>query len=245
VTLHLGQALATEAAAGDAWVEALVRAFGQAVETQGLAARARVRCVLTGDIVRYAVVPWREDLSRPAERQVLAQQQFVETHGDRARRWTVCLQPARYGEASLAAGFESAALERLAAAAQARGLRMVSVQPALTEAFNAARKQIDGDGFWFVLVELHWMTLLLVSAREPRHVKRVPQGAGSLAALLDREWFVLGIEAPRCPVYVVHTAPRGSEVQLQPAMGSAASTSWEIVDLTPSAAVGAATSLAA
>jgi hypothetical protein len=28
-------------------------------------------------------------------------------------------------------------------------------------------------------------------------------------------------------------------------MGSAASTSWEIVDLTPSAAVGAATSLAA
>ena len=183
----------------------------------------RLHAVAAGDAVRYAVVPWSNEFSSPAERQLLAQQQFVETFGEAARGWAVCRHGHRYGAGTLASAIDRAVIDRLDGAARARGLRVVAIEPFLAHAFNQVRRRIDADPFWFVTVEPQWSTLLLMSSREPLHVKRLPPLRTTLSTLLDREWFALGIEGDRCPAYVVRNG--------QPAAPAPLSANWQIIDL--------------
>ena len=60
------------------------------------------------------------------------------------------------------------------------------------------------------------------------HVRRLPTGDGDLARLLDREWFTLGIDAPRCPVYVVRTPGGMAETR---ACAGRANSHWSFVPL--------------
>ena len=167
---------------------------------------ARLRCVIGGEAVRCAVVPWIDELSSPAQRQRLAEQTYFETYGEVARGWTVCQHAAGYSAASLACAIETPLLSGLEAAARARGLVLVSVQPALMHAYNHVRHSLARGQFWFVLVERRSVTLLLMSATEPVQVKRLPVPTTGLVGLLNREWFALGLEGPRCPVFVGRSA---------------------------------------
>ena len=167
---------------------------------------ARLTCVVAGEGVRYRIVPWSDELVSPQQRQVFVRHCFTEAFGEAAHDWTVRAHPARYGAATLACAIDTAVLDRLDALAQARHLSLVSVQPSLTHAHNQLRGRMEASLFWFVWIDGPWTTLLLVSQREPLHVKRVPTGSGELAQLLDREWFLIGTDEPRCPVYVARAA---------------------------------------
>lgn len=195
----------------------------------------RLTCVLAGDGVRYGRVPWSDALSSPSQRQVLAQQCFIEAHGEAARGWTVRQHLGGHGAAALACAIDSALLDRLDALAQARRLKLVSVQPSLVHAYNEARRRMVADGlFWFAEVDAERATVLLMSPTEPLQVKRLPSAGADLTQWLDREWFALGIEAPRCPVYVLRSAAGAVPVATSaPSRNSVGSSSarWPIVDL--------------
>jgi len=190
----------------------------------------RLHAVLAGDLVRYGLVRWSDEFTSPAERQVLAQQYFVETFGEAARGWAVCQHSHRHGAATLASAVDRNLIDALDAAAAARGLHVVAIEPHLAHVFNAVRRRIDADLFWFVTVEPQWTTLLLVSSREPLHVKRLPPLRTTLSTLLDREWFALGIEGERCPAYVMRSGPP-SPVRAATAAPAPMSANWQIVDL--------------
>lgn len=190
----------------------------------------RLHFVLAGDLVRYGIVPWSDELSSPVERQVLAQQYFVETFGEAARDWAVCQHSHRHGAGTLASAVDRTRIDEIEAAAQSRGLRVVALEPHLAQAFNRVRQRIDVDRFWFVTVEPQSTTLLLTSAREPLHVKRLPPLRTTLSTLLDREWFALGIEGERCPAYVVRNG-QPAPVRLVAAAPVPLSANWQIVDL--------------
>ena len=115
-----------------------------------------------------------------------------------------------------------------AALALARGLKLASVQPSLMHDHNRSRFELEAGWCWFVSVEAAWTTALLMSPSEPLHVRRLPTGDGDLARLLDREWFTLGIDAPRCPVYVVRTPGGMAETR---AYAWRANTHWSFVPL--------------
>jgi hypothetical protein len=188
--------------AGGLRVEALVAEFERQLDAQAPGRRGRSVCgVVGGDAVRYAIVPWIEALSSPLARQRQAEQGMVEIYGDAARQWTLRLQSSRYGASTLACAIESTLDERLGAAARKRDFALVSLQPALMHAFNRERRQLPPGLFWFALTEQRWLTLLLMSKSQPLQVKQMPFAGGDLGPLLDREWFSLGIEAPRCPVH--------------------------------------------
>ena len=235
VELRLGDGPARGSARqpGPQRIDVLIADFEQNLEARALRRGTRLRCIVAGDAVRYAVVPWHAELSSPDQRQRLTEQCFRETYGEVARDWTVCQYTERYAAATLACAIDTSLLDRLDALAQARGLSLVSVQPSLMHAFNQSRHAIAQGLFWFVSVEPHWTTLLLMSAFEPLHVKRLPSAAAALGALLEREWFPLGIDAARCPAYVV----RSAMVEPPPAPSAAArdgaAASWQIIDLSP------------
>jgi hypothetical protein len=183
-------------------------ALQAALDALALPRGSRLICTVGGGAARYRIVPWVDALGSAAQRQLLAQQCFVEAFGEAARSWTVRQHATRYGAATLACAIDTALLSRLAALTGERGLKLISVQPSLMRDFNASRRQLPPGMFWFAQIEPACTTLLLMSPTEPLHIKRLPSGGGelSLALALDREWFALGIDAPRCPVLVAQSA---------------------------------------
>lgn len=216
-------ALAAGAPGGQARRDAMLDAFARELDARALPRGSRLSCVLAGESVRYGVVPWRDELSSPAQRQVLAEHCFHEIHGAAAQAWTVRQTGPRYGAATLACAVDTLLLDRLDALARERGLVLASVQPALVQAFNQARRAIARGRCWFVVRDGAWITLLLMSDTEPLHVKQLLSPGADLACLLDREWFALGFDDPACPVYVVGVAAATPH--------AAAAARWPIVEL--------------
>jgi len=214
--------------------EPLLAAFERELDGRAAAPGTHVTCIVSGEGVRYGVVPWHSDMATPAQRHILAEHCFTEAYGDVARGWTLRQHSAGYGAATLACAIDTPLLDRLAALMQARRLKLSSVQPALMVAFNAVRRRIDPGMFWFVWVDGPWTTLLLMSPGEPLHVKRLAS-ATELTRLIEREWFALGIDAPRCPVYVVRAASAAAAVARQ----APSESGWRVVEL-PALADGAA-----
>lgn len=235
VELRIGDApvSSTERRTAVQRLDALQLEFERALDACHVGRGARLRCVVGGDAVRYAVVPWNDELSSPQQRQRLAEQCLRETYGDTALGWTVSQHSDRHGTATLACAIDKTLIDRLDAVAQARGLTLASIQPVLMHAFNQVRRRIAPEPFWFVLIEPQGTTLLLMSPAEPLHVKRLPAAGAALAGALDREWFALGIEGERCSVYVLHTTGR------EPMPQNANLSGWRFIELsspTPRAA---------
>ena len=202
-------------------------AIEQQLDALALPPGTRLTCVVAGEGARHQIVPWRDELSRPAQRQLLAEQCFRDAYGDVARGWTVRQHATRYGAATLACAIDTAVLDQLDAQSRAHRLTLASVQPALMHGYNLARHTMDPGLHWFVLVDAVSTTLLLQSPTEPLQVKRIPSSAVDLANTLDREWFALGMEVPPCAVYVL----RSDAMPLPSRQGDASS--WPVVDLTP------------
>ena len=180
----------------------VVACFERELDTLAPRRRAQVSCVLGGPLVRYRVVPWSDALASPHQRQVLAASSFHETYGEASRGWQVLDRVARHGVAGLACAIEASWAQRLGEAATARGVKLASLQPSLTHAHNTLRREFKGDMFWFVWEEVDVTTLVLWRRGEPLHLKVLPSAPVQLATLLDREWFLAAIDAPRCPVYL-------------------------------------------
>ena len=212
---------------GQSKCDAALRAFEHELDLRAPKRGSRITCIVAGDGVRYRVVPWSEDLAGPMHRQLLAEHCFREAYGDAARGWTVRQYTPRRGEASLACAIDTALLDGLDAAAQARRLKLISVQPSLMHACNQALPRRDPGPFWFVCIETRWATALLMSPTEPIHVKQLPSKGLDLSLSLDREGFTLGLESPRCIVHAVKSI--GASAALHTA--SARASEWCIVDL--------------
>jgi hypothetical protein len=224
--LHIGAATRTTLPQR---VDALVAQFEHRLDALAARPGSAIVCVVGGDALRYAVLPWHAQLSGAASRQLVAEQVFRETYGEAARAWSVVCEPAgRYGASALACAIDRVLLDRLEAVLRPRRQVLASVQPSLMHAFNPVRRSIVADRFWFVLDEPQGLTLLLMTAAGPQHVMQPPAGA-ALGPLLDREWFALGLDGERAPVYRVAA---GAE-HVRRACGDAAG--WHVTDLAPRA----------
>jgi hypothetical protein len=186
--------------------ETAIECFERELDAASPAKGTRVTCILGGEIVRWRIVPWSDALASAAQRQALAESCFADAYGEAAKGWSVRQQPGPYGNATLACAVDATLPDRLDAATRARGLRLVSIQPSLMHAHNGVRTRLEGELFWLVWNEGAWRTLLLMSRREPLQLKQVQRHAEPLSRCLDREWFALGMEVERCPVYLVQAA---------------------------------------
>jgi hypothetical protein len=106
----------------------------------GEARRAAV--ILSSHYVRYAVVPWHDALETEAEEQAYLRHHFAKVHGERAKGWAF-----RWSN-GLATAIDRSLLEQITSHKS-----VVSIQPSLMAAFNAARGRIPPDGAWLVLAE--------------------------------------------------------------------------------------------
>ena len=154
---------------------------------------ARVTIELSGHFVRYALVPWSEALSTPAEEEVYVRHHFAKIHGERAKGWSVRASEAAPGAPRLASAVDAALIASLKDSFKKKTAKLVSIQPALMARFNAARGAVPAGGAWLVLAEADRACIALHGG----HGWRAVQNArGEWRAALERERHRVEGDAP-------------------------------------------------
>ena len=117
-----------------------------------------LRIVVADPFVRYALLPWSAAISGKKQRLALAQTLLRNVLGEKAQALEIVLDRPAFNKNGLAAGIDRALIDGLRRAAQARRLRLSSIQPRLIAELSAKRQQLS-DG-WFVSVDHDWLSLV-------------------------------------------------------------------------------------
>ena len=145
--------------------------------------------VLSNYFVRYALIPWGNELSNDLEVQAYIRHYFSLTYGNDVGDWVLRLSTNGYGEMQVASAIDQGLLDGLDRVANVNGLRLTSAQPYLNE-FNQWRSRFNSPKVWFVLAEQgrlcisllaqgKWLSLRMMKI-DSTWLNRLPQ-------LLDRE----------------------------------------------------------
>lgn len=150
--------------------------------------RGRATIVLSNALVRYALVPDNVSVSGEREEQALARFHFSRIHGDRAKDWDVRVsQP--HGGVRLASAADRELLAAIRESFAGARAKLVSIQPYLMAAFNAARPRLARTSAWLVLVEERRLCLALATSAgwASVHSQRLSTTEDNVAELLERQ----------------------------------------------------------
>ena len=117
---------------------------------------------LSTHLVRWQLLPWQEQLSRPQERQAYARLRLRATFGAAADGWRVVGAPAAPGQAWPACAVDEALITALTALQAPGGVRLRSVAPYFATAYDHWRGQLGRGSAWFGAVEPGAITLGLL-----------------------------------------------------------------------------------
>ena len=179
--------------------QAAVRALSEGLgELQAKGADATI--VLSNHFVRYALLPWSDQVTGAEERQAMARISFERHFGSAAGGWAVRLSDDAYGKPSLASAVDTSLPEAIVRACDGAGLRLGSVQPYLMSVFNQYRRQLAATNTCLVVAEPHRIGLLMAGAGGWFAVRTLALRHGlsqELAPLVRRELLLAGLPDAR------------------------------------------------
>lgn len=115
--------------------------------------KADVAVVLSNHFARYTLVAHTDQISTADEEQALVRHSFARIHGTATDRWAMRLSRTVGGNGpQLATAVDQDLLDSLRALFPSASLRLRSIQPCLTAAFNQWRRRFKNSA-WFAVVE--------------------------------------------------------------------------------------------
>jgi hypothetical protein len=187
---------------------------------------ARLRVCLSNQFVRYALLPWSDDLRSESEVMAFARHRMRETYGDPAAAWEIVLAAGWPGVPRVAAAIERALLEALVALGRRAQLRLEAVEPHFGVLADSQRRRLHGEAFWLAA----WESGRIVLARTERgewcslaSARDADAPIPTLLAMLARESFGLDEARLSKRIYV-----HGAAAQERSALADAG---WEAVPL--------------
>ena len=182
--------------------------------------KGEITIVLSNHFVQYVLLPWRAEVSRPSELAAYAAILFDETYGNDAGGREILIGRERAGSARIAAGIDSTLLHGLRNAVAASKLKLVSVQPYLSAAFDRVRRTVGSRDFMFVLAEPARSCVLVATGGRWRSLRNTATTAQphELAHLIEREAQLAGLADEGMPPVFVH-APGHDALKVPPCQG--------------------------
>jgi len=154
------------------------------------AAGTEIAITISNHFVRYTVIPPQTKISNPAELNAYAAFHMREVYGERAAAWVLGVSSWDPCSGAICAALDRALLERLEELTGRRKVRLQSIEPYLTAAFDRWCKRFEGERMWFALVETGRICLASLSSGVWQRVgnQRMLASAGEeLLAMLDQE----------------------------------------------------------
>ena len=146
---------------------------------------------ISNDLVRYAVVSAQAQIASPGELYAYAAFHMRGVYGERVGTWALSISAWDPCGGAVCAAIERNLLERLGDIAIRRKVRLKSIKPYLTSAFDRWRKRFDGSQVWFALIETGRLCVVRcrmapgTAARQPEEILHRPED--ELLAALDQE----------------------------------------------------------
>ena len=117
-----------------------------------------VEVVVSSHFIRYAMVPWSDNLVRDAERLAFARLAFREVYGALVDSWEICLDEQPAGQPAVASAIDRDLLSAIRAAVSNAGAGLDGVVPALADCINRHRRAFKGREFCLASVEAGRLT---------------------------------------------------------------------------------------
>lgn len=167
--------------------------------------RSDVTVLLSNHFVRYALMPFSEDVTSRAEVQALGQALLEGIYGELARQWRVQIGEGGYGEPRLVAAVDTLLLDRVVAMLRPGMLKLQAVAPHLVAAYNCFHDRIKESDGLFAVVETGQMMVIAFNSGQLSGVRRVPLNGAlgeQIPGLLQREALTSGLDWATVPVYL-------------------------------------------
>jgi hypothetical protein len=168
-------------------------------------AKSNAQIVLSNHFVRYALVPWSDQISDQDEEQAFIRLCFTKTYGADAQPWALRMSPNGYGETQVACAIDQGLLDGLERVVTAHGAKLVSLQPYLMTMFNQWRQELPDSAAWFVVAEPGRLCVSQLQKGRWQTLRTVKAGGDwqiALKKLLEREYLISESGMERGAVYL-------------------------------------------
>lgn len=108
--------------------------------TPGIAATV----IVSSQFVRYAIVPWRDNIIGAAEQAEFGRHCFRNIYGEAAAGWEIRISSGGFRRNALASGVDAQMLRAIEKSVAARGIPIASIQPNFMAACNRFRRELSG-----------------------------------------------------------------------------------------------------
>lgn len=188
---------------------------------QNASARCRLRVLVSSHLVRFALVPWREEIASPRELLAFTQFCFEQAYGLEPLNWSYTVSPEDNGQARIAAAMPAELLAALQALSRESGYRLLEVQPYLAAVFNRFCRHVMNQTSLFVVVEPGRAGVLHAGEGQWRGVRALAcaDSPDALAALIAREQLLLELSDHAVQAVFVHGANPAFFEQLESGLG--------------------------
>jgi len=160
---------------------------------------------LSGRFVRWQLLPWQAELSRPDELAAYAALRFREAYGKAADDWQVLYAPQPPGETVPACAVDAALVAALRNTCESAGATLAMVTPSFAAAFDRWRSSLDKKAAWFGLIESDGVSLGLLRGGHwtALHSQRVEQGwRDALPGMMAQMGIACGLSDAHVPLYL-------------------------------------------
>jgi len=113
----------------------------------------RVEVVLSDHFVRYALIPWSENLVADSERLGFARLGFRNVYAHVSDGWDVCVDEQPAGQSSFAAAVDRPLIAALREVVSLAGGRLLAVKPALADCLNRHSRVLKEPEFCLAMSE--------------------------------------------------------------------------------------------
>lgn len=168
--------------------------------------KSNVVVILSNHFVRYALVPYSDQISSKEEDLALVRHQFTHVYGTAVEQWALRLSDDGRSATRVASAIDQGLVTALQDIFQSGKLNLTSIQPYLMAAFNQWRHRF-ADAALFALIEHGRLCLATFHQHQWHSIKTVKIGEdwySELASLLNREKLLSGLDtANRIPVFII------------------------------------------
>jgi hypothetical protein len=167
--------------------------------------RAEATVILSNQFMRYALVPWSENLANAEEELAYSRHCFTRVYGQVAENWILRVDHGMTGAPRLASAVDADLIDGLHGVFDTAGIPLKSIQPNLMAAFNASRRNMPQNSAWFAVLEPGNLTLGLLDHGHWLQVRSLRIGGvwhAELPLILEREAYLADKPAVSREVYV-------------------------------------------
>ncbi len=167
--------------------------------------------MLSGAFVRWQILAWRPELTRPAEVAAYARLRFTETFGKAARDWVVVNSPQPPGKAVPACAIDAAFMQALRTVCLDTGARLDRITPYFASVVDRWCPTLKSGLAWFGAIEPECVSLGLLRHGDwlGLHTQRVQDNWREvLPGMMARVGIAAGLAPAAAPLYLTGPGPR-------------------------------------